>query len=186
MARCDSFVTVRNVALVISDSPGSSFRSCKFGMIARTEVVPTIRNLPLVAGDSYCARFRLRQLGPVAGGPAVLASRQVLRKIGSLGNHQNRPQGDAGYFRAKVSPRTGFHVRPPFGNQVKLTETGGRSRSAGITSRMQMPPTYFLSSWSSAMCACWPASDTAFKNASALRGVVALPERMLRKVMRLP
>jgi hypothetical protein len=43
--------------------------------------------------------------------------------------------------------------------------------------------TYFLSSLTSAMCACCPASDTAFINASALFGVGALPERMLWNVM---
>ena len=51
---------------------------------------------------------------------------------------------------------------------------------------------YFLSclaslvSFASAIRACWPASETAFGNATALLGVVALPERMLRNIMGLP
>ena|ERR1700731_543545 len=51
---------------------------------------------------------------------------------------------------------------------------------------------YFLSSlaslvsFASAIRACWPASATAFRNAAALLGVVALPERMLRNIMCLP
>ncbi|SRR5258708_5651821 len=51
---------------------------------------------------------------------------------------------------------------------------------------------YFLSSlasfasFASAIRACWPAPETAFRNAAALLGVVALPERMLRNIMCLP
>jgi len=44
---------------------------------------------------------------------------------------------------------------------------------------------YFLSC-ASAIRACWPASDTAFINASAILGVDTLPERMLRNFMFLP
>jgi hypothetical protein len=45
---------------------------------------------------------------------------------------------------------------------------------------------YFLSSSASATRACWPASDTAFMNASALLGVAAFPERILRNFMCFP
>ena len=45
---------------------------------------------------------------------------------------------------------------------------------------------YFLSSFASATRACWPASDTALMNASALFGAATLPERMLRNIMCLP
>lgn len=45
---------------------------------------------------------------------------------------------------------------------------------------------YLLSSFASAIRACWPAFEMAFMNASALLGVVALPESMLRNSICLP
>jgi hypothetical protein len=65
---------------------------------------------------------------------------------------------------------------------VALTGTFGVSVSAKSRS-----PTascdYLLSSLASATRAWWPASETALTNASALAGVAALPERMLRNIM---
>jgi hypothetical protein len=45
-------------------------------------------------------------------------------------------------------------------------------------------PHYYLSSLASATWDWCPASATAFTKASALAGVVTLPERMLRNIMR--
>lgn len=88
-------------------------------------------------------------------------------------------------LQVRISARSSFRTLGIL-RQKKLTETGSRSRSAkGIfVGDVYLP--YFLSSLSSAMCACWLASDIAFKNASALRGVDAFPERMLRNDMCLP
>jgi len=69
--------------------------------------------------------------------------------------------------------------------QIELTGTSARFRSAEIMLPRGLSA-YLLSSLASAMCACWPASDTAFTKALPLTGVAALPERMLRKFMCLP
>ena len=75
----------------------------------------------------------------------------------------------------------------PVPETCSLTGTVRWFRSAKTMLCRKNPlPAYFLSAIASAMLACWPASDTALMNASALLGVDALPERMLRNFMFLP
>ena len=63
------------------------------------------------------------------------------------------------------------------------TGTVGFRSPAEISVRMESCNYCLLSSLASATWAWCPASDTAFTNASALAGIDALPERMLRNIM---
>jgi hypothetical protein len=68
---------------------------------------------------------------------------------------------------------------------VPTADDGNNAALSSATSGLMTASNaiYFLSSlasFASAIRACWPASETALRNAAALLGVVALPETMLR------
>jgi hypothetical protein len=75
---------------------------------------------------------------------------------------------------------------------LRLSKLSNADRNrTRVSVSLKKPPrklttAYFLSSLASAMRACWPASVTAFKNASTLFGVGPFPERMVRNSMCLP
>src|ERR1700687_489983 len=160
-------------------------------MITGIAAIPAVRNIPSVAGEGHVRLLRRTQLGRSTNFAPSLARFQILRKIGGLSKRQDRPETKTGYLRAQNLPESAFHIsalRKSKTTSVNRTDRNQCVVPAKPQSVLLTSPdgTYFLSSLASATFAFSPASDTALRNASALRGVATLPERMLRNNMCLP
>jgi len=150
-----------------------------------------------MSGEGGVLQLGGAQLGLITGFAACIAGLQILRDLRRLSKRQNRRESETktGYL-PKILSETSLHVFR------LLQDSFHQSRETSMRLLVWPEPacvpashnraadsfqcSYFASSFASAILACWPASETAFRKASALRGVAAFPERMLRNIMCLP
>ena len=124
-------------------------------------------------------------MSAVSGSPVLFAADHVPASVAVAGDPEDR-EGLVPSIVPSTFSRVACKLR-----RCELTGADTLAPASGPELRLGSERAvtwcaYLLSSLASAIFACQPASEMAFMKASALAGVAALPERMLRNIMCLP